>query len=981
MGLKFNPFIGNFDFTGSGASVAGSNTQIQFNDGGAFGADSNLVWDKNSDALGVQVTPLNPIHVASLSGTTINNVTVGSASQASAVAAPSVTGSAIAIEEFAAPTTPGASANPSGSGYNANGQTIDYQIYGVVFDGSNYYRSANFASVSYTDTLNDSSAFSVNLSWDSLSEATHYLIEKQISGGGYNDSTIVAANSYEDTGWGGTDSYSSWPTFYTTETAPTAFTSGTAQYVNQGSGGIFEVSNTILMEVDSVKNINGTDYVSGSPTSGSFSDTGTGQYDAEINWTDNGNATNAIVRISVNSGSTWYYQYVGSSSGPYTFTSLSNDSSAESRWGQTFGGSTTHTFAVRGKALSPSGNIYYSTVSNTYSVNITTAAYYIVKHTFSGAGASGAKVLYPSSSPSYGQDVSNTDYYDIGYTSWGSGTTVTPSSYGFSGTDQVREYKIYSFASGIYGTTPLTVSTANTGGSKYNTVTWTLPSGVTQVKITRGINGAAHSVSKTVSGTSVTDDATDTSWTGNTTVSPTSIVPGTVRIDRITTSLTDSVLFKPNLELINTHNTGDRSAVLSFGVANGSSGSSTYQTHIYHSSSTGYLTLATGRLRIANSLGASTFTTQLGDTYEFNMLNLSSAHFKIRSQNNNTLFETRADRDTVYVGYNSSTPSDNTASLDVGRRSGGDHNIYIETGSTSNSGDAIKVAASGVFIGAWGANGNMGLRRSTAPTNSTLALGAVSSQTQLLFDTHSSPATVNGGVDYDGTNFFGANAGARRRFVRMSGTSAGTNTSLAYYDSNGFLTSSSNLQFDGTTLTASNLTVSTSGALKLPVSAAPTVDSNGEIAVDTTVTDFSHGLVKYYSGEELTVVAMPSANLNSPTDGYVVGYDATNDEFKLVAPTAGGSGNAISVTVDFGSVSGGQSDIATASVSAAWVGASTKIVCCPFAVATSDHDPDDYALEQITAYATNITAGVGFDIVATSKNGTFGQYVIHAIGV
>lgn len=54
------------------------------------------------------------------------------------------------------------------------------------------------------------------------------------------------------------------------------------------------------MEVDSVANIGGTDYVSGSPTSGSFDDSGAGgSYDAEISWTDNGNATNSIARISV----------------------------------------------------------------------------------------------------------------------------------------------------------------------------------------------------------------------------------------------------------------------------------------------------------------------------------------------------------------------------------------------------------------------------------------------------------------------------------------------------------------------------------------------------------------------------------------------------------------------------------------------------------------------------------------------------------
>lgn len=51
MGLKFNPFLGNFDFTGSSSSVAGSNTQIQFNDSGVLGADSDLTWNKTTNLL------------------------------------------------------------------------------------------------------------------------------------------------------------------------------------------------------------------------------------------------------------------------------------------------------------------------------------------------------------------------------------------------------------------------------------------------------------------------------------------------------------------------------------------------------------------------------------------------------------------------------------------------------------------------------------------------------------------------------------------------------------------------------------------------------------------------------------------------------------------------------------------------------------------------------------------------------------------
>lgn len=86
------------------------------------------------------------------------------------------------------------------------------------------------------------------------------------------------------------------------------------------------------------------------------------------------------------------------------------------------------------------------------------------------------------------------------------------------------------------------------------------------------------------------------------------------------------------------------------------------------------------------------------------------------------------------------------------------------------------------------------------------------------------------------------------------------------------------------------------------------------------------------------------------------------------------------IDVDFGFASGQEGDVATATVTAAWVTTNSKILCVPFAAATSDHDPEDYALEGITAYATNIVNGVSFDVVASAPQGSFGVFTIHCIG-
>ena len=83
--------------------------------------------------------------------------------------------------------------------------------------------------------------------------------------------------------------------------------------------------------------------------------------------------------------------------------------------------------------------------------------------------------------------------------------------------------------------------------------------------------------------------------------------------------------------------------------------------------------------------------------------------------------------------------------------------------------------------------------------------------------------------------------------------------------------------------------------LRIPVSATPSVTVDGDIAYDTTVTDFSTGLVKFFGTEEQGIVSMPIAEFTTPSDGFVVTYNATNDAFELRA--AAGSGDMILAAV------------------------------------------------------------------------------------
>jgi len=85
--------------------------------------------------------------------------------------------------------------------------------------------------------------------------------------------------------------------------------------------------------------------------------------------------------------------------------------------------------------------------------------------------------------------------------------------------------------------------------------------------------------------------------------------------------------------------------------------------------------------------------------------------------------------------------------------------------------------------------------------------------------------------------------------------------------------------------------------------------------------------------------------------------------------------------VDFGPT---DSDLAQTTVTGqTWVTANSIIVCGPAAIQSPDHSPEEYALEGIVAYATNLVPGVGFDVIAKAcgdSGTTYGKYYINATG-
>ena len=77
-------------------------------------------------------------------------------------------------------------------------------------------------------------------------------------------------------------------------------------------------------------------------------------------------------------------------------------------------------------------------------------------------------------------------------------------------------------------------------------------------------------------------------------------------------------------------------------------------------------------------------------------------------------------------------------------------------------------------------------------------------------------------------------------------------------------------------------------SLEIPNSATPTVDATGEIALDTSITDYDPAIRFYDGGNAQRVVSMRDADFTT-TDNNVIVYDAAGDRFKMEAQAGGGA--------------------------------------------------------------------------------------------
>lgn len=157
-------------------------------------------------------------------------------------------------------------------------------------------------------------------------------------------------------------------------------------------------------------------------------------------------------------------------------------------------------------------------------------------------------------------------------------------------------------------------------------------------------------------------------------------------------------------------------------------------------------------------------------------------------------------------------------------------------------------------------------------------------------------------------------------------------------------------------------------------------NANVTLDFDETVTLGNNARVAVNKNSGATVGTRRRINfVEGANVTLTVADDAGNEEVDVTIAAASGGSTVVSgsATVDFGNTPGVEDSFATVTVASASIGAASEVLLTPrYSSALTDHDPDDYAAEGVGATVATVTPGVGFDILAFSRQGTWGQYNI-----
>lgn len=494
---------------GGGATVAGSNGQVQFaNAGGtALAASTDFVWDNTLKALGLGMAALNRLGVSAFNATLPAPTALVITPVVETVALPAVV---TGVTQLNGPDNAlgasGAINDPDGSGiFTSDGSDWTFNLWGTQTVNGTSYVSDTAQSFDMGTDPNDGNPISFTLNWTAGASGDGYVYELYQNGSlvftgvvaGIGATSTTINNTSVPGSRGPAFGSIAYP-FIAPGTLPPPIVSAGPPFAQYGSGPYTANGSTYAYTMDSLTTIEGVAYPSGSPVSaGSFSDDNSSNpFYVEIDWSSGGGDTdNTVVQGQINGGGFFYF-FGGSSGIANDMSGGSNDPDAQAAWFRTYGGpvAITHNYDLFGLITSPGA--YYSAGSNGFvypAFNSPTGYVLFIAIDYAGATAL-QKLLGGASGNETNSTVIATSPILDTPSLWGGDNTVTPKHIGLAGDGSTYAFQLYGRITSpatLYSVThaDAAVTLPNDGVFRYLNINWTTAVGATTTKILRSING------------------------------------------------------------------------------------------------------------------------------------------------------------------------------------------------------------------------------------------------------------------------------------------------------------------------------------------------------------------------------------------------------------------------------------------------------------------------------------------------------------
>ena len=533
-----------------GGTPGGSDTYIQFNDGGSFGGNSGFIYEKTLERVGIQqASPEGALHVESDTGESPSAPTAFTATLEPETfpANASATATVVYQPENSSDCNISGTQDDDPSGlYTADGSVnVIINVYAyIVIAGSQYYYGTP-STFNFTDD-SDASTFFIGYSWTGLSGAAGYVLASSgTSSAGNPNWTLDVGNvtSYSD--YGSTASSGSVPSSFTTLSpyqvvTPPADSAGCSPLnwsQSDGSGSyVADFSTGGSYSVVGALNVAGSYYYVGTATaSSSVSDNGdSSTFSINLSWDTITGATDYFVTRSVSNNTT------GALSGTRNFGNVSGGTDTGSNdWTDTppstysFSG-LPRQYGIQAQSATPIGFDAYFPTPSTYSAMDDNSLPYVIEHDVTLNGNTAYDLTGDPNGNTYSYLHLDTLTAVIEGASgfWTLGA-VTPTHYGYlaNGSNLDRYYKDYGIQSfggnAYYSTSGPTATVTDPNDSNYYYVQIAQAAGASNsdTKILRGIGSSSYSDGILTSLASTFYDYLGESWSAGTTVTPSTSYP------------------------------------------------------------------------------------------------------------------------------------------------------------------------------------------------------------------------------------------------------------------------------------------------------------------------------------------------------------------------------------------------------------------------------------------------------------------------